>query len=67
MTKTYYVEGMTCEHCAASVTEEINEVPGTQGVDVDVASGRVTVSGIGFSDSQIESAVAEAGFSVKES
>lgn len=66
MTKNYFVEGMTCEHCVASVTEEISEVSGTQGVEVDLESGRVTVTGEDFSDSEIEAAIKEAGFEIKE-
>lgn len=65
MTKNYFVEGMTCEHCVASVTEEISEVVGTQGVDVDLESGRVTVTGEDFSDSDIEAAIKEAGYELK--
>lgn len=66
MTKNYIVEGMTCEHCVASVTEEINEVVGTQGVEVDLETGCVTVTGEDFTDSDIEAAVKEAGFEIKE-
>ncbi|MGZ7497617.1 heavy-metal-associated domain-containing protein [Corynebacterium sp. ZY180755] len=65
MTKNYFVEGMTCEHCVASVTEEISEVVGTQGVDVDLETGRVTVTGEDFSDSDIEAAIKEAGYELK--
>lgn len=65
MTKNYFVEGMTCEHCVASVTEEISEVVGTQGVDVDLETGRVTVTGEDFSDSDIQAAIKEAGFELK--
>lgn len=66
MTKNYIVEGMTCEHCTASVEEEISDVMGTQGVDVDLESGRVTVTGEGFSDDDIIAAVKEAGYAVKQ-
>lgn len=64
MTKNYQVSGMTCEHCAQSVTEEISQIPGAQGVEVDLASGRVTVTGEDFSDADITAAVEEAGYSV---
>jgi copper chaperone len=37
------VVGMTCEHCAKAVRTEISGLPGVTDVDVDVASGRVTV------------------------
>ncbi len=62
MTKTYTVEGMSCQHCVQSVTNEINKVPGTQGVEVDLQAGTVTVTGEGFSDAEIAAAIDEAGF-----
>ncbi len=63
-TRAYTVSGMTCGHCVTSVREEVSEVEGVDEVDVDLASGRVTVSGAGFSDEQIAAAVAEAGYEV---
>ena len=41
--REYTVHGMTCDHCVVSVTEEVTEVAGVQGVDVDLASGRLVV------------------------
>ena len=38
---TYTVSGMTCEHCAASVKEEISAIPGVESVTVDLESGSV--------------------------
>ncbi len=61
--RTYKVEGMTCGHCKASVTEEVSRVPGVGAVDVDVASGMLTVSG-DVSDDEIKAAVEEAGYRV---
>jgi len=63
MTQTYTVSGMTCEHCVMSVREEVSEVPGVESVDVDLASGRLTVEGDASSDA-VASAVAEAGYEV---
>jgi copper chaperone len=62
--RAFAVKGMTCEHCAASVTEEVEQVAGVTGVDVDIAHGRVTVRGEGFSDEAIHDAVDEAGYEV---
>ena len=62
--KTYTVEGMTCEHCKLSVTEELLEVAGVQAVDVDLPSGRVTVRGAALDDGAIAAAVEEAGYRV---
>jgi len=64
MITTYTVAGMTCEHCVASVSEEVAEVPGVQQVDVDLASGRLVVSGDGVREASIRAAVAEAGYEV---
>jgi copper chaperone CopZ len=58
----YTVRGMTCDHCVLSVTEEVTEVAGVETVDVDLASGRLAVTGAGFSDDEIKAAVAEAGY-----
>ena len=60
----YIVKGMTCDHCVLSVTEEVTEVAGVDSVDVDLASGRLTVVGSGYSDDAIAEAVAEAGYEV---
>jgi copper chaperone len=62
--RTYTVTGMTCSHCALSVREEVGEVAGVRDVDVDLASGRLTVSGAGVEDAAVRAAVAEAGYEV---
>ena len=62
---TYTVTGMTCEHCVRSVTEEVSEVPGVSGVDVDLAGGRVTVtSEEPVDDAAVRAAVVAAGYEV---
>lgn len=62
------VSGMTCEHCVASVTEELSEVPGVAGVNVDLVSGgesAVHITHDGDLDAaQVNGAVEEAGYSV---
>jgi copper ion binding protein len=64
-TSTYTVKGMTCSHCVRSVTEEVTEVDGVTGVDVDLASGRVTVSSEQpVDDAAVRAAVVEAGYEV---
>ena len=60
----YTVKGMTCDHCVLSVTEEVSEVAGVESVDVELASGRLTVAGSGYTDQAIAAAVAEAGYEV---
>ncbi|AFA71569.1 heavy metal transport/detoxification protein [Gordonia polyisoprenivorans VH2] len=61
--ETYTVTGMTCGHCAASVREEIEEIPGVQNVDVTVDSGRVEVTSETPLDREaVARAVTEAGY-----
>ena len=61
----YTVRGMTCGHCAGSVTAEITKIPGVTGVQVDVAAGRVTVeSAQPVSADAVSEAVEEAGYEV---
>ena len=62
--RSYTVVGMTCGHCQAAVAEEIGSVAGVTSVDVDLTSGRVAVSGAGFTDAAIKGAVEEAGYEV---
>ncbi len=64
-TASYTVVGMTCGHCVSAVTEEVSEVPGVTGVDVDLASGGLTVtSEAPVDDSAVRAAVEEAGYSL---
>ena len=62
-TETYEVSGMTCGHCVSSVSEEVGELPGVSDVQVDLASGRLTVTAeppVGAD--QVKAAVEEAGY-----
>jgi len=62
-TQTYTVTGMTCGHCVASVTEEVQEIPGVENVDVVLATGSLTVtSAEPVDDAAVQAAVEEAGY-----
>ncbi|GAA1436618.1 heavy-metal-associated domain-containing protein [Mycobacterium cookii] len=64
-TETYTVTGMTCGHCAASVTEGISELEGVETVDVVVETGAVTVTSTAPLDaSAVRAAVEEAGYAL---
>ena len=61
--QTYTVTGMTCGHCVASVTEEVQEIPGVQDVSVVLDTGAVTVtSDQGVDDAAVKAAVEEEGY-----
>lgn len=64
-TSTYTVQGMTCGHCAGSVTAEVTKIAGVTDVSVDVAGGRLTVtSAEPVSTEAVTEAVEEAGYEV---
>ena len=61
-TATYTVTGMTCGHCVSSVTEEVSELPGVQKVDVELATGALTVTSESpLDESDVRTAVEGAG------
>ena len=64
-TATYTVVGMTCGHCVSAVTGEVSALPGVTAVDVDLASGGLTVtSEAPVDETAVRAAVEEAGYEV---
>ncbi len=64
-TQSFTVTGMTCQHCATSVTEELSELPGVTDVQVSLDNGQVDVTGDSeLSEEAASAAVAEAGYTV---
>lgn len=64
-TQTVTVSGMTCGHCASSVREEVGGIAGVRAVEVDLATGVVTIDSENQLDpAAISDAVAEAGYAV---
>jgi copper ion binding protein len=59
---TYIVNGMSCEHCVNAVRTEVGAVAGVTGVDVDLETKRVVVSGDGVDDDAVRAAIVEAGY-----
>ena len=63
VTTTYQVQGMTCGHCVNSVSAEVGALPGVKDVQVDLASGQVTVTSESPLDTDtVRAAVDEAGY-----
>jgi copper chaperone CopZ len=63
-TQTFTVVGMTCGHCRAAVAAEVAAVAGVREVDVDLATGALTVTGTDVAPTAVAAAVAEAGYEV---
>lgn len=59
---SYTVSGMSCAHCTAAVTEEVEQVSGVSAVEVDLDTKRVVVRGEGVSDDAVREAIREAGY-----
>lgn len=62
-TTAYTIQGMTCEHCVRSVREEVLAVAGVDSLEVDLASGVMTVTGDAEATA-VRAAVDEAGYAV---
>lgn len=60
--RVFVVEGMTCSHCRAAVADEVGALAGVSAVDVNLASGRLTVRGERIEEAEVAAAVAEAGY-----
>ena len=57
------VQGMTCGHCVKAVTDEVAGIAGVQSVEVDLATGAVTVTAeVDPTREQMSAAVDEAGY-----
>ena len=66
MESTYTVTGMTCGHCVAAVSSELAKLSGVTDVDIELASGSVTVTSDGPLDpAVVAAAVDEAGYEVR--
>lgn len=64
-TQTYLVEGMTCGHCASSVTNEVSAVNGVESAVVSLENKTVTVTAdVQPDESAIAAAVEEAGYTL---
>lgn len=63
----YTVVGMSCQHCVIAVTEEVGAVAGVTGIAVDLAAGRVSITGdLPLDDAAVRAAIEEAGYEVAD-
>jgi copper ion binding protein len=61
--QSFRVNGMTCNHCVASVKEEVGAIADVTDVAVDLASGCITVgSDREVTTAEVAAAVDEAGY-----
>ena len=58
----YRVDSMSCGSCKANITEELEELGGVDGVDVDLETKLVVVRGDGLEDGSVRAAISNAGY-----
>ncbi len=61
---TYFVPGVSCGHCRAAITAEVEKLEGVSSVDVDLEAKRVAVAGAELDDDAVRNAIDEAGYDV---
>ena len=65
MTKTVFIDGMMCKHCAASVKKALEAIDGIASVDVDLEGKKATVSlSADVANETIENAIKDEGYTV---
>ena len=62
---TLQVEGMSCQHCVASVKKALEGIEGVESVALDLDSGSVVIKGDGLDRNQLSAAVQQAGYQVR--
>ena len=58
---TVKINGMSCQHCVASVTKAIEALSGVTQVSVDLAMGEATYDG-DVSEQDVKDAIVKVGF-----
>jgi copper chaperone len=66
MSLVFEVHGMSCAHCAATITSAVSALPGVTGVDVELASGVVRVHGTPDA-AAVSAAIDDAGYELAQS
>ena len=59
------VEGMTCGHCAQTVTKAVEAVPAVERALVDLKAGEVTIEG-SADERAVRQAIEDAGYDVRD-
>lgn len=62
---TIGIDGMTCNHCKASVEKSLSGLPGIASVHVELASKSARISGSNIDMVKIEKALSNIGFSLR--
>lgn len=59
----YAVTGIVCEHCARTITDELEHIAGVSSIEVDIGAGSVIVVSNRLLDvAEVRAAIEEAGY-----
>ena len=61
---SYSVPDVSCGHCRAAISAEVERVAGVSSVAVDLDAKRVTVTGDRVDDAAVRAAIDEAGYDI---
>ncbi len=64
--KTILVGGMTCNHCKANVENSVKSAAGVEDVNVDLATGKVNITGNSINLDEIKAGIEGIGYNVIE-
>jgi uncharacterized protein len=64
-TKKIRVEGMTCNHCKATVENNLRKISGISDINIDLTSGKVIIQGDQINLSLAEKTINELGYKYK--
>jgi len=56
------VENVKCGGCVANITNNLSQMSGIENIEVEIASGMVTVSGQQLDDNQIKEKLTSLGY-----
>lgn len=63
----YIVTGMVCQHCVSAVTRELGAIESVTDVQVNLATGQVTITSDGPLDgAAVSAAIDEAGYEISD-
>jgi copper chaperone len=62
MSEHFEVDNVKCGGCAAAIRDGLAEVAGVESVEVDIASGRVEVTGSGLDRGELATRLASLGY-----
>ena len=66
MINTVNIQGMTCQHCVATVTQELMKIDGVIAVNVDLEQGKADIeSNDKLTRDVIQCAIEKAGYSLE--